>query len=179
VKFPVHISEVYAAVSDLNPENRPQRALTIRRHEVLQIYHRDQTVDRCDEIRVEIVPEDQIGVPDAELLRVVQAVVGDIGLLEAVKMPFLLRRRPEMTIEQVREVVRRGFQIMEEDVARVRFVVKLSFGDLALIRFAQSAVLKNTDTIGAVVPKGNDTLIMIRSTDGLRTITGGGVVFKH
>jgi hypothetical protein len=137
----------------------------LKKKDIIGISSGDQTIEHgADSVRVDVVPEDQRGLRERDLVRVGYGSINKNGFLRAKKVPLLIRRVPEMTIEQVRELIKTGLQLRDEVVPRLRFVVRARFAG-QLGRFDPKTVLKKDDMIGTVLRNSEDTLVVVLPED--------------
>jgi hypothetical protein len=166
--------------NDLIPENKQIRVLSIKNHEIEQIFTPKQRFTNFDYtkqvVRIEVIPDDQIDVPQNELLQVVQVDVDNLSYFKPVAFPFYLNCPPETAIETIREMIKERLKIADDVMARYRFVPMLvdRYGGIEYRKFELGQVLKREQRVGkeAWSPKGR--LLMVRPGDRKkgRGITG-------
>jgi hypothetical protein len=123
--------------------------------------------------RVEIIPEDQIGVPERELMQVVEVAIDSINYYVPKGFPFFLKMQPNATIEAVREVIRARKGLAPKVMLHLRFVasdLSWSHSDITLQPFDLNKVLKKEAKIGDVIRSRDHLLLMVR---------GGHLVSTH
>jgi hypothetical protein len=157
--------------TELNRQSKPHRALLIHNHEITGRFTEKEFKSRVksfdgdhDLIRVELIPDDQVGVLPDELLQVVQVDIDASGYFKPVQFPFLLNCPPGATIELVREMIKEKLGIPDDSIGRYRFVAfDSSWAQIQDEKFELRNVLKR-DAIVRRRPK--DRLLMIRPGEG-------------
>jgi hypothetical protein len=150
--------------------------VVIKKHEISRVLKPTDEINSVEEVRVEVIRDDQIGREERDLLRAAQAEVGETGWLSGVKMPFLILRRPEATIEEVKEMIKTGLHLSDEVAGHLRIVVKDRNYSLEFERYDPVNGLKKGQTVAVVFRSRNDMLTICRQRE---LCCSGGIAMKN
>jgi hypothetical protein len=168
---PISIKQIRDAVGDL-VSNIQVRILEVRNHKIKRIVSEASVLSTDASYRVEIIPEDQIGVPERELVQVVEVAIDTINYYVLKGFPFFLKMQPDTTIEAVREVIRARRGLTPEVMSHLRFVVpdlRYRSEDITFHQFCLNEVLRKEAKMGNVIRSPNDILLMVRGGDVVST----------
>jgi hypothetical protein len=174
------------SVAELIPENKQIRILSIKDHEIDRIYAPKERFTDFDPdkqlVRIEVIPDDQIGVPEKDLVRVVQVDVDSIGYFKPVAFPFFLNCPADATVENVREMIKERLKIADDIIARYRFVAlgRTLTAKITTEKLELDTVLKRDQRIRDCGVRENLRLLMVRPGDRRKGRTSpGSVVLKN
>jgi hypothetical protein len=120
-----------------------------------------------EEIRFEIIPENQRGMSENQLVKVMRVVVGTSDLLTPKGAPFYLRIDRGATLEAVKDQIQTALNKPQEVMTHYRFMIIAAprRGIPLRLMFRAADVLKKDAIVGGVIDPATQLFVMIIPAD--------------
>ena len=138
------VSQIKALFAE-KANGQPLRVFSVPKAGKIEFYKTDDLVADKGAIICGVIPEDQLGSSLSDLTVVTRAVVDEIGYLNAVEYPLLMRIGKEETIDVIRSRLAQILCDQQEAMKNARF---MAVRDVSYTKFAQSKVLPKDARFG-------------------------------
>jgi hypothetical protein len=182
VGLPRDWEKIETAMLAIIGDSHPIRKILVRSSTIVQVIHGACGHDYSSEsIRYEVIPEDQIGVPHSELVRVTRARVDKFGCFIPKGFPFFLNIARQATLDDVKEQLKVACNETDELMMHYRFAV--CQGPLiSTVVFDKTKILKKDDQVREKIqnPEQNILVWILPADAGLvGSLRGEAVKIKN
>jgi ubiquitin C-terminal hydrolase len=147
-------------------DDRAIRVLLIQGHQIARTFQPTDPLILSDtanqSIRLEVVPDDQLGAPPNELRQVVQVDIDHINYFKPAGFPFLLRWLGHATLGNVQEMIKERLRLSDDVIARYQFVAFDSSDRISYQKYEPSKMLKKEQRMDDVIKNDQYRLLMVR-----------------
>jgi hypothetical protein len=149
-------------------EGNQIRKVLVRSCSIAHVIHEARDLEffrAADEsVKFEVIPEDQIGVPELELVKVTRAKVDKSGFFLPTQSPFYLKVARHATLDDLKEQIKVACKESDELMTHYRFAVMQ--GPLTrTVVFDATKVLKKDERVGGMIDPIRDILVWILPAD--------------